>query len=168
MSNVPKLPARPNLREVTKTTLPLLSTVLAGFALTLIFQNVADFSNILKLLGLILITCSFGMFVVATIYALWGQSYDYQDMLNEDVKNFFKLNDPQVDFNRYIDHVNRRWQLWHTASIVTFSLGLLLFAIGAVLIIWEAVGYIVAVILVVIILLFSMLTLFLRDRELMM
>ena len=140
----PLNPHRPNLLEVTQTTLPLLSTVLAGFSVTimveLITQPEAGQTCGLLNVGLTLLAVSVPLFLSSTIFSVWGQSYNYL-ILTPDVKEImnFDLHD-QSQWKNYLDASHTIWQKWHTSALILYYIGLLAFIAGIDLLLWKYIG----------------------------
>lgn len=131
---IPQNLARPNQPEVTGTNLPLLSTVLAGFSLTIIATlftrpdaHLADkTANHPLINALTFLAVAIPFYVSATVFAMWGQAYKYLD-LTQDTRAAINI---QEAADAYIFRVFRRWRMWHRAAISAFYLGTLCFLIG--------------------------------------
>src|SRR5579863_5815692 len=124
-------PARPNMPAITETTLPLLATVLAGFAVVAITQvftrpeaNLAGSSpNGWLITGLIVLSASVPLLLNSAIFAVWGQGYSYIH-LTDDSKPVLHIKEEWVT---YIARLHKKWQIWHWTAAVTFYAGSLIF-----------------------------------------
>jgi hypothetical protein len=139
-------PEQPNLPEITKTTLPLLSTVLAGFAVTILVSLFSLFMqskdnhswppspNQALFWGLIILTISIPMFLSSAIFAVWGQAYNYQSVTEKEVRDFLNIQDSDKD--KYMKDLYDKWFGWHQASNLTFFIGVFAFFIGTGILLW--------------------------------
>ena len=132
----PLNPHRPNLLEVTGTTIPLLSTVLAGFVVTIITQlltqSEASQAGTLLHIGLTLLAISFPFFLAATSFAVWAQSYNYL-ILTSDVKELMNFDISKQQSQRwkdYLDASHTIWQKWYGSALIFYYIGLILFVVG--------------------------------------
>ncbi len=149
--------ARPNLPEITSTTLPLLSTVLAGFAVTIIATLLTQ-SNISKtwplpnpFWSLVLLAISAPLFLTSAYFGIRAQAYSYLNMTS-DVQKILKLN-PPFNIDSYLERVYKKWLLWYGAADRTFVLGLLAFVVGTGLLLWNYIELLAALIFLAIIVL---------------
>jgi hypothetical protein len=130
----------PNVLEVTGTTLPLLTTVLAGFAVTIIVQliNNTEAGELPTLLnsGLTLIALSVPLFLGAALFATWGQSYNYT-VLTDELKKLIKFNKTEDSLERYLNICHTNWVNYHEASNFIYYLGLAFFILGTDLLIYR-------------------------------
>jgi hypothetical protein len=144
--------SRPNLPEITSTTLPLLSTVLAGFAVTIIATLLTQ-ANVSKIWplpnlfwSLVLLAISAPLLLTSTFFAVRAQAYSYLTLTSE-VQNFLKLHAPATfNFDNYVERIYKKWLLWYEAADFAFSLGLLTFVGGTGLLLWNYVGLVGALI----------------------
>lgn len=131
----PRNPHRPNLWEVTGTTLPLLSTVLAGFCVTIVVQLLiqpeARQTGDLLHLGLTFLAVSIPLFLASTAFAIWGQAYNYLS-LTSDVKELmiFDHTPSQQEWKKYLDASHTIWQKWHTSTLILYYIGSITFVTG--------------------------------------
>jgi hypothetical protein len=151
-------PLHPNLPEITSTTLPLLSTVLAGFAMTIIASLFlqTNVSNIWPLpnpfWGLVLLGVSTPFYLTSAIFGVQAQGFSYLN-LTLDVQKFLKLKDPKINMDDYISTIFKKWRLWYDAAKLAFYLGLFTFVVGAGFLIWNYIGLVGALIFLAIIIL---------------
>jgi hypothetical protein len=156
------LPYRTNLREVSKTTLPLLSTVLAGFTITITLQFINRLSNIVVFIAAIFLSVSIILFLTSTIYAIWAQSYDYGAMLTPDMRDILKIKDEELD--NYMGRVFRYWQFWHKATFYTFLIGVMALLISVILITWSLLSWILAVLGLIMLAMVILFSIYLKNR----
>jgi hypothetical protein len=133
--------ARPNLPEITSTTLPLLSTVLAGFAVTIIatLLTQSDFSKTWPLpnpfWGVVLLAISTPLFLTSAYFGIRAQAYSYLNM-TADVQKILKLDDPPF-VDTYLERIYNKWLIWYYGADNVFVLGLLAFGVGIGLLLWN-------------------------------
>lgn len=155
-------PYRNNLGEVTKTTLPLLSTLLAGFALTFTLQFINRLSNIVVFIAAIFLFASIILFLTATFYAIWAQAYDYEAMPTQEMKDIRKVKDEELVKDRPIAFLY--WQFWHKATYYTFLMGINAFVVSVILITWSLLSWILAVLGMIMLALIISFSTYLRVR----
>ena len=150
--------SRPNLPEITSTTLPLLATVLAGFAVTIIATLLTqpDVSKIWPLpnpfWGLVLLAISAPFLLTSAFFGVRAQAYSYLN-LTLDVQKFLKLDDPTFNFHDYLERIYKKWLLWYGAADFAFFLGLLTFVGGTGFLLWNYIGLVGVLIFLTIIIL---------------
>ena len=164
----PPNPHRPNLLEVTGTTMPLLSTVLAGFSVTIIVelltQTEAGQCGTPLNIGLTLLAISVPFFLSSTIFSVWGQSYNYL-ILTKDVKEIMNFTHSAQEWKNYLDASHTIWQKWHTSTILFYYIGLIIFISGIDLLIYKYVGNIPAILIPVILLITTVIGFILESRS---
>jgi hypothetical protein len=166
----PLNPHRPNLWEVTGTTLPLMSTVLAGFCVTIIVQlltqSEARQTGDLLHVGLTFLAVSIPLFLASTAFAVWEQSYNYLS-LTSDVKELmnFDYASNQQEWKKYFDSSHTIWQKWHTSTLILYYLGSITFATGVDLLLWKYIGQFSAISFITIILLTTIFGFILESRS---
>jgi hypothetical protein len=143
-------PGEPNQPEITKTTLPLLTTVLAGFAMTIIVQlfirNDARETwppHLGLFLGLMFLAVSVPLFMSATIYAIWGQQYTYHH-LTQEVREILNIDLDIKDLHKHGRELNAKWHMWHMAAITMFTVGVITFALGTGILLLTFIGIVTA------------------------
>jgi hypothetical protein len=139
----------PNYPEVSGTTLPLLSTVLAGFAVTIIVQLVLlpDDTDTLParvVIALITFLLALLSFLLATAFAVNAQANNYLPFidLSEASKDFLNVDNP----GEWLQRIERRWYVYQFAALYTFYGGVVLLLAGVNLILWQYIGATIAVI----------------------
>jgi hypothetical protein len=134
---------KPNETESTKTTLPLLATVLAGFSVTIIAQlliqphieQVWPITNYLLFLGLLLLAFAVLFLLASTVFAIFAQPHDFTVLSEKELK--------QGD-RAFLSRELALWKLYHRAAVNAFKLGVLAFAIGTVILYWNYLGNVFA------------------------
>lgn len=136
-------PEAPNFPEVSGTSLPLLATVLAGFAVTIIVQLLLQ-PEVLEgpltgvtvaLIGFLLATLCF---LSSTVFAINAQASNYLGFLDIGQEGARLL--AIEDRGDWIRRVERRWRVYHVAAIYSFYGGLLLLLVGINLVVWFFAG----------------------------
>jgi amino acid transporter len=137
----------PNFPEVSGTTLPLLATVLAGFAVTIIIQLVlspegADSLPVLTEVALAAFLLALLAFLSATAFAVNAQANNYLPFtdLSDTTRQFMQIDDPDT----WLQRVERRWHVYHLATLIAFYSGVILLLGGVNLILWEYAGTLIA------------------------
>jgi hypothetical protein len=147
--------------EITGTNIPLLSTVLAGFAVTIIIELIndnkyyRDISFLCTKNGLSLIAISIPLFLSSAVYATYGQSYNFL-ILTKDVKELMRFTDDLLctsseKWQEYLNTLYTIWQYWHRTSIAIYYAGMIFFIVGINIIFLIYIGLVVAVLIIVII-----------------
>lgn len=138
----------PNYPEVSGTTLPLLATVLAGFAVTIIVQLTLSPTGpgglaMLAEVALIAFLLSLLAFLAATAFAVNAQANNYLPFidLSDTTRQFMQIDDPDA----WLQRIERRWQVFHRATLFSFYAGVILLLGGVDLMLWEYAGTLVAV-----------------------
>lgn len=138
----------PNYPEVSGTTLPLLATVLAGFAVTIIVQLTLSPTGpgglaMLAEVALIAFLLSLLAFLAATAFAVNAQANNYLPFidLSDTTRQFMQIDDPDA----WLQRIERRWQVFHRATLISFYAGVILLLGGVDLMLWEYAGTLVAV-----------------------
>jgi hypothetical protein len=151
MTNVRYTPDMPNAQEVTKTALPLLSTVLAGFAVTISAQLAilpgasqgAVHPRHLLAAVVIILACSVPFFLAAATFAVWGQGYSYIILTGDNwviLGVDEKLRNDTIKWADYLNKCHRAWLCWHRAAINAYQLGLIVFCGGVVAFLNDLIG----------------------------
>jgi hypothetical protein len=137
----------PNYPEVSGTTLPLLATVLAGFAVTIIVQLVLSPEGADSLPGstnvaLAAFLLSMLAFLSATAFAVNAQANNYLPFTNlsDTTRRFMQIDDPDA----WLHRIERRWRVYHLATLIAFYSGVILLLGGVNLILWEYAGILIA------------------------
>jgi hypothetical protein len=133
----------PNYPEVSGSTLPLLATVLAGFAVTIIVQIALapGTSNDLPrrmLVGLAGFLLSTVLLLSSAVFAINAQANNYLPFLDISERSAHWM---QVsDTGAWLHAMERRWRTYHVATLLTFYAGVVLVLISIGLTIWHYVG----------------------------
>jgi hypothetical protein len=142
-------PEHPNFPEVSGTSLPLLSTVLAGFAVTLTVQlmirpDATDDLAGRSTVAIIVFLASTLLFLSSIVFAINAQAHNYLPFidLSPDGRRLLGVEDA----SKWIQRLERRWAVFHFASIGTFYGGTVLLLAGVNLIVWIFVGAWVALV----------------------
>lgn len=148
-------PEQPNGPEVAGTSFPLLSTVLAGFAVTiavqLILHPVLDAPSTRVLIALVAFLLGTLMFISSIGFALNAQANNYLPFLDLGPTGLRLLN--VTDPSEWIHRIVQRWAIYFAAALFTFYIGVALLLAGLNLIVWEFAGGWIALILLLAILL---------------
>jgi hypothetical protein len=148
-------PEQPNGPEVAGTSFPLLSTVLAGFAVTiavqLILHPALQDPTFRVLIALVAFLLGALMFISSIGFALNAQANNYLPFLDLGSAGIKLLN--VKDRSSWIRRIVQRWAVYFAAALFTFYIGVALLLAGLNLMVWEFVGGWVALILFVAILL---------------
>ena len=142
----------PNYPEVSGTTLPLLATVLAGFAVTIIIQLTLSPAGagglaVLAEVSLVAFLLSLLAFLSATAFAVNAQANNYLPFIDssDTTRQFMQIDDPDA----WLQRIERRWQVYHRATLFSFYGGVILLLGGVNLLLWEYAGTLVAVLFLV-------------------
>jgi hypothetical protein len=133
----------PNIPEVSGTSFPLLTTVLAGFAVTIAVQLIIrpDTSEELPfriVAAIAAFLASTLFFISSIIFAVNAQTQNYLPFLQLDESGRRLLG--IQDYQHWLDSLVRRWELLHLLAIATFFGGIALLLTGVNLIVWVFVG----------------------------
>jgi hypothetical protein len=136
-------PQQPNSPEVSGTSFPLLSTVLAGFSVTIAAQLILrpDASEDMSLrvtVALVALLTSALLFLSSIGFALNAQANNYLPFLElgETGRRLLAID----DHARWIIRIERRWKVFHTAAFATFAGGVALLLSALNLMVWVHVG----------------------------
>jgi hypothetical protein len=146
----------PNFPEVSGTSLPLLTTVLAGFAVTIIVQLMVrpdpgqplPAREVAALIAFLLATL---VLLASTTFAINAQAHNYLPFL--DLGDAASRRMRIGNLGHWIVRLERRWHMFHVAALATFYTGVLLLLAGINLVVWVYLGtgaailFLVAVIL---------------------
>jgi hypothetical protein len=142
-------PEQPNGPEVAGTPFPLLSTVLAGFAVTiavqLILHPALEDPNFRVLIALVAFLLGTLMFISSIGFALNAQANNYLPFLDLGLVGIRLLN--VKDRSSWLRRIVQRWTVYFAAALFTFYISIALLLAGLNLIVWEFVGGWVALIL---------------------
>jgi len=133
----------PNFPEVSGTSFPVLTTVLAGFAVTIIVQIILQPDGTDELtwrvtLGLAAFLLSTLALLLSTIFAINAQARNYLP--------FFDLNDVGArllnvdDIQNWLQKIEQAWYVYHSAALIAFYSGVALLLGGINLIVWVYAG----------------------------
>lgn len=133
----------PNFPEVSGTSLPLLSTVLAGFAVTIIVQLMVrpdpgeplPAREVAALIAFLLATL---VLLASTTFAINAQAHNYLPFL--DLGDAASRRLRIGDLSHWLGRLERRWYMFHVAAIATFYTGVLLVLAGINLVVWVYLG----------------------------
>jgi hypothetical protein len=134
---------QPNLPEVSGTSFPLLTTVLAGFAVTIAVQLIirpdpgTEISTRITA-AIIIFLASTLVFISSIVFAVNAQAHNYLPFIT-DTQSFKNLLGFE-DYESWIDWLHQGWDTFHLAAITTFYGGVFLLLAGVNLIVWEFVG----------------------------
>lgn len=141
------IPTAPNMFEVVGTTIPLLATILAGFAVTVCVQVVPQDSVRLTreptgtAIGFTVLLTSAVLFLASAFFAAWAQAHNSKavDKVFEEVHSE-KFTKSSQDWEIYR---LTRWaifRVWYRATTIIFSTALVAFVVGLGLIFAKWVG----------------------------
>jgi hypothetical protein len=133
----------PNIPEVSGTSFPLLTTVLAGFAVTIAVQLIIrpDASEELPfriVAAIVAFLASTLFFISSIVFAVNAQTHNYLPFLQLDESGRQLLG--IEDHRQWLTALVQRWELLHLVAIVTFYGGIALLLAGVNLIVWVFVG----------------------------
>jgi hypothetical protein len=144
-----RAPEQPNGPEVAGTSFPLLSTVLAGFAVTiaiqLILHPVLEEPSLRTLISLISFLLTTLMFISSIGFALNAQANNYLPFLDMGPAGTRLLN--VQDQSSWIRRIVQRWAVYFAAALFSFYVGVALLLAGLNIMVWEFVGGWIALIL---------------------
>jgi hypothetical protein len=142
-------PEQPNGPEVAGTSFPLLSTVLAGFAITIAVQMIlhpsfedATARMMVALVSFLLATL---MFISSIGFALNAQANNYLPFLDLGAAGLRMLN--VTDRSSWLRRIVQRWAIYFAAALLSFYVGVALLLTGLNVMVWEFVGGVIALIL---------------------
>ncbi len=142
-------PEQPNGPEVAGTSFPLLSTVLAGFAITIAVQlmlhPVFDDPSFRILIAIVAFLLATLMFISSIGFALNAQANNYLPFIDLGASGARLLN--VADRTSWIRRIVQRWAIYFAAALFTFYLGVFMLLAGLNLIVWEFVNGWIAMIL---------------------
>lgn len=148
-------PDSANGPDVAGTSFPLLSTVLAGFGITIALQVIlhpaSDDPSVRVVTAIIAFLLATLMFVSSIGFSLNAQANNYLPFLDLGPTAARLLN--VNDRSRWIRKMAQRWAIYFAASMFTFYVGIALLLAGLNLIVWEFAGGIIAAILLLAIML---------------
>jgi hypothetical protein len=129
---------------------PLLATVLAGFAMVTL-ASVAVQSNIKQMwsplnfglvLGVLCLSASIPLLIVATFFAIWGQAFTYQS-LTEEVRDLMGITLEGDDLRAYLAEKELLWLRFHRDAVIAIVFGAIAFLIGIGSLVWSLLGTVV-------------------------
>lgn len=145
----------PNFPEVSGTSFPVLATVLAGFAVTIAAQLILRPDAGAELPGRVVL--AIGAFLLSTLALLFSTVF----AINAQARNYLPFLDLSEsgrelmdvdDLDRWIISIERKWYIYHWATLVAFYSGAALLLAGINLIVWVFVGAALAIMFLVAIL----------------
>lgn len=146
-----KAPDSANGPEVAGTSFPLLSTVLAGFGITIALQVIlhpaSDDQSVRVVIAVIAFLLATLMFVSSIGFSLNAQANNYLPFLDLGPTAARLLN--VKDRSKWIRKMAQRWAIYFAVSMFTFYVGIALLLAGLNLIVWEFAGGTIAAILLV-------------------
>jgi hypothetical protein len=157
-------PDSANGPDVAGTSFPLLSTVLAGFAITIAVQVILhpaiDDPSTRVVIALIAFLLGTLMFVSSIGFALNAQSNNYLPFLDigPAAERLLNIDDRSAWIRRMV----QRWAIYFAASLLTFYVGIALLLAGLNLIVWEFAGGMIATILLIAILINLVIVIYLQ------
>lgn len=133
----------PNFPEVSGTTLPLLTTVLAGFAVTIIVQIMVRGDTDASLptrvtIALLAFLVSTLLLLSSTTFAINAQAHNYLPFLQPRPETSTLL--AIDDHDAWVRRLERRWHIYHVAALATFYSGVILLLAGLDIVVWVYVG----------------------------
>ncbi len=157
-------PDSANGPEVAGTSFPLLSTVLAGFAITIavqvILHPVIEDPSSRVVIALIAFLLGTLMFVSSIGFSLNAQANNYLPFLDLGPTAARLMN--VEDHSSWIRRMVQRWAIYFAASLLTFYVGIALLLAGLNLVVWEFAGGWIALVLLAAILLNLMAVIYLQ------
>jgi hypothetical protein len=141
-------PEQPNGPEVAGTSFPLLSTVLAGFAVTIVVQFLLhpalEDPSSRVLIALVAFLLAALMFISSIGFALNAQANNYLPFIDLGPTGARLLN--VDDRSGWMRRIVQRWAIYFAAALFTFYIGVALLLAGLNLVVWEFIGGWVALI----------------------
>jgi hypothetical protein len=135
-------PSLPNMLDLSGTTLPLISTVLAGFSLTIIVTAASVLSSLsyknAVTSGLVVLTVNVPILLFSTTAAIRSQAFSYRYLMSQDVLDVIGIT--KADLRARIPGWHTRWYRWYLAGVLSYYLGLVLFALGMDIIVWAIIN----------------------------
>jgi hypothetical protein len=133
----------PNFPEVSGTSFPLLSTVLAGFSVTIIVQLMVrpDPGEPLparEVAALIAFLLAVLVLLASTTFSVNAQAHNYLPFLDLGDAAARRLRID--DLTDWLERLERRWYMFHVAALATFYAGVLLLLLGLNLVVWVYLG----------------------------
>ena len=148
-------PEQPNGPDVAGTSFPLLSTVLAGFAITIAVQLILDPASedpsVLIYIALVSFLLATLMFISAIGFALNAQANNYLPFLDMGDRGLRSMN--VDDRTSWLRRIVQRWAVYFAAALFSFYVGVALLLAGLNIIVWEFIGGWIALVLLIAILL---------------
>jgi hypothetical protein len=137
-----KAPEQPNGPEVAGTSFPLLSTVLAGFAVTIVIQLLLhpalEDPSARVLVALVSFLLGTLMFISSIGFALNAQANNYLPFVDLGPTGTRLLN--VTDHSGWLRRIVQRWAIYFAAALFTFYIGVALLLAGLNLVVWEFIG----------------------------
>ena len=147
-------PEQPNGPEVAGTSFPLLSTVLAGFAITIAVQLILDPASedpsIRIYVALVAFLLATLMFISAIGFALNAQANNYLPFLDMGDRGLRSMN--VDDRTSWLRRIIQRWAVYFAAALFSFYVGIALLLLGLNIIVWEFISGLIALVLLIAIL----------------
>jgi hypothetical protein len=147
-------PEQPNGPEVAGTSFPLLSTVLAGFAVTIVIQLLLhpalEEPSVRIVIALVSFLLGTLMFISSIGFALNAQANNYLPFIDLGSTATRLMN--VTDHSGWLRRIVQRWAIYFAAAVFTFYIGVALLLAGLNLVVWEFIGGWVAFIFLVAIL----------------
>jgi hypothetical protein len=157
-------PEQPNGPEVAGTSFPLLSTVLAGFGVTIVIQLILHPAlgdpSTRVLIALISFLLGTLMFISSIGFALNAQANNYLPFLDLGSTGAQLLN--VSDRSNWLRRIVQRWAIYFAAALFSFYIGIALLLAGLNLIVWEFIGGWIALVLLVAIVLNLVIVIYLQ------
>jgi hypothetical protein len=155
-------PVPPNLPAVTTTFVPLLATVVAGFAATAVvglstLSNLqSQFSEQAWWTSSDVVIGSFALCIpvmlTAAALAAWGSAFDCRD-LGADARQALNITKAGSELKAYLEKMHSNWEAWHKASLVAYLIGLFLLLHGNFLLLWNLASSTIAWLFVIVVIL---------------
>jgi hypothetical protein len=134
---------QPSWPEVSGTSFPVLTTVLAGFAVTIAVQLIlhgdspAALSPLMTV-AIVILLASTLVFISSIVFAVNAQAHNYLPFLSApaSAREIFGVDDEKS----WIGWLHQGWDSFHLAAVMTFYSGIALLLAGVNLLVWEFVG----------------------------
>lgn len=134
-----RLPAI-NAPSITETTMPLLTTVLAGFSVTLIAISTGDnfpsitcrwlpFEPTTTVVAALFLTMGVLLFLFSTFACIHAQAYNYFALTNE-ARAAWQIKEADKD------HYIVQWSKWYIRAVISGDVGVVLFLCAAGILFW--------------------------------